>query len=65
MDTAEPFHKINSIGMFEHVGEEKLPAFFAKAYRCWRLIWAGYYHLLSKGSLGEYQFLFRKPEALG
>lgn len=31
------------------------------AYRCWRLVWAGYYHLLSKGSLSEYQFLLLKP----
>lgn len=168
METTEPFDKINSIGMFEHVGEEKLPAYFARAYRllkpgglfllqggiaglerrhagkgwmerlgrgrnafmhkysfpdsrlvavptllgmaeragfelleatnmrlhaaqtarhwqqgleqnekaavaevgeaayrCWRLIWAGYYHLLSKGSLSEYQFLFRKPASPG
>jgi len=29
------------------------------AYRCWRLIWAGYHHLLAVGRLSEYQFLLR------
>ena len=28
----KPFDKIGSVGMFEHVGEKKLPGYFAKAY---------------------------------
>ncbi|MEK7835873.1 MAG: class I SAM-dependent methyltransferase, partial [Pseudomonadota bacterium] len=29
----EPFDKIASVGMFEHVGKKMLPAYFAKIYR--------------------------------
>ncbi len=29
----EPFDKIASVGMFEHVGKKNLPAYFAKIYR--------------------------------
>ena len=32
----EPFDKLISIGMFEHVGREKLPGYFAKAHRLLR-----------------------------
>ena len=30
------------------------------AYRCWRLVLAGYLYLLEKGQLAEYQTLLRK-----
>ena len=33
------------------------------AYRCWRLIWAGYLHLLGTGRLSEYQFLLANRDA--
>jgi cyclopropane-fatty-acyl-phospholipid synthase len=32
----EPFDKLVSVGMFEHVGESKLPAYFDKAWRLLR-----------------------------
>jgi len=34
----QPFDKLVSVGMFEHVGEDKLPVYFAKA---WRLLKPG------------------------
>ena len=33
MDEVEAFDKLVSVGMFEHVGEEMLPAYFQQAYR--------------------------------
>jgi cyclopropane-fatty-acyl-phospholipid synthase len=33
MDETQPFDKLVSVGMFEHVGKEKLPTYFAKAFR--------------------------------
>lgn len=35
------------------------------AYRAWRLILAGYIHLIEKGQLSEYQTLFAKPTTDG
>ncbi|MDY6849397.1 MAG: cyclopropane-fatty-acyl-phospholipid synthase family protein [Thermodesulfobacteriota bacterium] len=32
LDESEPFDKLVSIGMFEHVGEQNLPTYFEKAY---------------------------------
>lgn len=36
IDPAEPFDKIASVGMLGHVGEEKLPVYFAKAFQLLR-----------------------------
>lgn len=36
VDEDDPFDKLVSVGMFEHVGEAKLPAYFAKARRLLR-----------------------------
>jgi cyclopropane-fatty-acyl-phospholipid synthase len=36
LDPAEPFDKIVSVGMFEHVGRAKLPAYFQRAFRLLR-----------------------------
>ncbi len=33
VDEQQPFDKLVSVGMFEHVGEEQLPAYFEKALR--------------------------------
>lgn len=33
LDEREPFDKIASVGMFEHVGQAQLPAYFAKLHR--------------------------------
>lgn len=43
----QPYDKIASVGMFEHLGEEKLPSYFAKVLRLQRL---GGYFLLQAGS---------------
>ena len=34
IDESQPFDKIVSIGMVEHVGRENLPIYFQKAFRC-------------------------------
>jgi cyclopropane-fatty-acyl-phospholipid synthase len=36
LDESQPFDKISSVGMFEHVGRAKLPAYFAKLRRLTR-----------------------------
>jgi cyclopropane-fatty-acyl-phospholipid synthase len=36
LDPSEPFDKVVSVGMFEHVGRAGLPAYFAAAYRLTR-----------------------------
>ncbi|MFQ5341540.1 MAG: class I SAM-dependent methyltransferase [Anaerolineae bacterium] len=36
LDPARPFDKIASVGMFEHVGRDKLPAYFQQAFRLLR-----------------------------
>jgi cyclopropane-fatty-acyl-phospholipid synthase len=36
VDEARPFDKLVSVGMFEHVGEQQLPEYFAKAFRLLR-----------------------------
>ena len=33
LDEAQPFDKIASVGMFEHVGQANMPAYFAKIHR--------------------------------
>jgi len=38
LDTAHPFDKVASVGMFEHVGESRLPEYFQ---RVWNLLRAG------------------------
>ncbi len=44
---AETFDKLASVGMFEHVGEKKLPNYFARAYQFLR---AGGFFLLQGGA---------------
>jgi len=36
LDTREPYDKIVSVGMFEHVGESKLPGYFQRAWQLLR-----------------------------